>query len=120
MIILSSSKKLVKRLLRRVEVLSIYGENIMSVLTQLQQQVEANTVVTESAITLLAGLKQKLDEGIAALAQNASDTSALNALSDALGAETAKLADAIVANTPATAPAPAAETPAVEGGETPA
>ena len=76
---------------------SIYkqGEKIMSVLDDLKARVAANTTVIESAITLIQGLKAKLDEAIAS-----GDPAALQALSDELGAEDTKLADAVVANTP--------------------
>ena len=76
---------------------SIYkqGEKAMSVLDDLKAKVSANTTVIESAITLLQGLKAKLDEAIAS-----GDPAALQALSDELGTEGTKLADAIVANTP--------------------
>ena len=66
----------------------------MAVLDDLTAQVEANTTVIESAITLLAGLKAALDAA-------GTDPVKLKALSDALAAEDQKLSDAIVANTPA-------------------
>jgi hypothetical protein len=66
----------------------------MSALDNLRAQVEANTTVTESAITLLNGLKAKLDEAIAS-----GDPAALQALADELGAETLRLSDAVVAIT---------------------
>jgi len=65
-------------------------------LDALKAQVARNTEVEESAILLLNGLKEKLDAAIAA-----GDPAALQALSDALGAETDKLAAAVAANTPA-------------------
>lgn len=70
-------------------------EILMSALSDLQDKVAANTTVTESAITLLAGLKAELDAAIAS-----GDPAALTALSATLGAETQKLADAVTANTP--------------------
>ena len=69
-------------------------------LDSLRAQVERNTTVSESAITLLNGLKQQLDDAIAS-----GDPNALQALSDQIGAETDKLAAAVTANTPA-APTP--------------
>lgn len=72
------------------------GKNIMTTLQELAVQVAANTTVTESAITLIGGLKAKLD---AAIASN--DPAELQALSDSLTAETAKLSAAVEANTPA-------------------
>lgn len=65
-------------------------------LDALKAAVQANTTVEESAITLLQGLKAKLDAAIAA-----GDPAALTALSNDIGAETAKLAAAVTANTPA-------------------
>ena len=64
-------------------------------LNELQQKVAANGDVTQSAITLLQGLKAKLDEAIAS-----GDPAALQALSDSLGAQDQALADAITQNTP--------------------
>lgn len=63
-------------------------------LAGLTAQVAANTTVIESALTLIQGLKAKLDAA-------GTDPAALKALSDSLGAEDQKLADAITANTPA-------------------
>lgn len=70
--------------------------HIMSAISDLQDAVAAATTVEESAITLLQGLKAQLDAAIAA-----GDPAALKALSDTIGAETAKLSAAVVANTPA-------------------
>lgn len=64
-------------------------------LTALTAKVEANATVTESAITLLTGLKSSLDEAIAS-----DDPLALADLSDRLGAQTEALAAAVTANTP--------------------
>ena len=72
------------------------GEKIMGELQALKEKVAANTTVIGSAITLLQGLKAKLDEAIAA-----GDPAALQALSDELGNTDQALADAVVANTPA-------------------
>jgi len=74
--------------------------HIMSTkLDQLRADVAANRSVTESAIALLQGLKQKLDE---AIVSDDSDA-ALQELSDSLESETAKLAQAVSANTPTVA-----------------
>jgi hypothetical protein len=73
---------------------------VMADLSQLTAQVEANTTVVESAITLIGGLKSALDAA-------GTDPVALKALSDSLAAEDTKLAAAIQANTPAAPPAPA-------------
>ena len=62
-------------------------------LSELTAKVEANKTVSGSAIALLRGLKQALDDA-------GTDPVALKALSDSLGASTQELADAVVANTP--------------------
>ena len=66
-------------------------------LDALKASVANNTTVIGSAITLLQGLKAKLDEAIAS-----GDPAALTALSTELGATDQALADAVAANTPAT------------------
>lgn len=66
----------------------------MDSLQTLTAQVTKNTIVTDSAIVLLDGLKSRLDAAIAA-----NDPAALQALSDSLGTETDKLAAAVTANT---------------------
>ncbi len=79
-------------------------------LKDLQAEVAASVTVEESAITLLDGLKSKLDAAIAS-----GDPAALKALSDSLGSERSKLADAITRNTPGEAPPPSEpEQPASE------
>ena len=65
-------------------------------LEALRAEVARNTSVDESAVTLLRGLKAKLDAAIAT-----HDPAALQALSDSLAADTNKLADAVTENTPA-------------------
>jgi hypothetical protein len=61
----------------------------------LKAAVAQNTTVIGSAIVLLQGLKEKLDEAIAS-----GNPAALQALSDELGAQDQALAGAIEANTP--------------------
>lgn len=58
--------------------------------------VNKDTEVDQSAITLLEGLKSKLDAAIAG-----NDMTAIKALADQLGTNQQKLADAVLANTPA-------------------
>lgn len=65
-------------------------------LDDLTAAVQKDTEVDQSAITLLNGLKAKLDAAIAS-----GDPAALKALSDQLGTNAQSLADAVVANTPA-------------------
>jgi len=67
---------------------------IMALLDDLTAQVTRNADVEKSAVLLLQGLKQKLDEA-------GTDPSKLKALSDQLAATDDDLAAAIVANTPA-------------------
>jgi hypothetical protein len=64
-------------------------------LDALQAQVAKNADVIDSAITLIKGIKAKLDECIAS-----GNPAALQALSDALGAKDAELATAVAENTP--------------------
>jgi hypothetical protein len=64
-------------------------------LTALTEKVSAIESVSDSAITLLTGLKTALDDAIAS-----DDPDALAALSERLGAQTQELADAVTANTP--------------------
>lgn len=84
---------LVKEVLHEVHAMSAQLDALTAAVAQ-------NTTITESAITLITGLKAQLDAAIA----NGSDPAALVALSDSIGAETAKLAAAVSANTPTPAP----------------
>lgn len=77
-------------------------------LDDLKTSVAKNTTVIGSAITLLKGLKDKLDAA-------GTDPVALKALSAELGAQDTALADAITANTPAEAPADGSGTPVTGG-----
>lgn len=62
-------------------------------LDDLTAQVAANTTVLESAVTLISGLRQQIiDAG--------TDPAALQALTDALAVEDAKLAAAVAENPP--------------------
>lgn len=72
---------------------------VMSTLDDLKAKVAANTQVTQSAVALIQGLKQKLDDAIAS-----GDPAQLQALSDQLGKDDQALADAITTNTPAATP----------------
>lgn len=72
--------------------------NTMSdALTTLVEEVAENTSVTQSAITLLQGLKAKLDAA-------GTDPVKLKELSDSLDASNKALADAVTKNTPAETP----------------
>ncbi len=65
-------------------------------LDDLKAAVAKDTAVDQSAITLLNGLKAKLDAAIAS-----GDPAQLTALSAQLGSNAQGLADAVTANTPA-------------------
>ena len=72
------------------------GDEMASSLDNLKTAVANVTTVVGSAITLIQGLKAKLDAAIAALP----DQTALDALSTELGTDAQSLADAVSANTP--------------------
>lgn len=72
-------------------------ETMMSTLDDVIAKVTALGTVEDSVVALLTDLKAKLDAAIAAGA----DPVKLQALSDALGAQTQRLSDAVTANTPA-------------------
>lgn len=84
-------------------------EQIMTVLDTLKAQVARTKEVSDSAVTLLQGLKAKLDDAIAS--GNPAD---LQALSDSLATETQELADAVSANTPADSGTPTDPTTPVD------
>ena len=65
-------------------------------LDDLVAQVAALTTVDDSVVALLTDIKARLDAAIAS-----GDPTKIQALSDALAAQTQRLADAVVANTPA-------------------
>ena len=85
----------VDKILEIVREIKQGGITMAGELEVLKEAVASNTTVIGSAIVLLQGLKQKLDEAIAS-----GDPAALQALSDELGAQDQALADAIKANTP--------------------
>ena len=72
-------------------------KRLMSQLAQIQAAVAAEATVIASAVTLLNGLKAKLDAIIA----NGVDPAEVQALADEIGAQTTQLAAAVQANTPA-------------------
>lgn len=71
-------------------------------LDALTAQVSQNTTVIESAITLITGFSQRLNDGIAAA--QAGDLSKLTDLQTELASEDQKLAAAVAANTQQVAP----------------
>ena len=82
-----------EKILDKLDLLNTKIEKVMTDLTALTASVTKNAEVIDSAILLIKGIKQKLDEA-------GTDPVALKALSDSLGAKDQELADAIVANTP--------------------
>jgi hypothetical protein len=72
-------------------------------IADLQSDVQADTSVTESAVTLINGFAQRLQEAIDAAKASGATDAELQALSDlhaATAANTQRLADAVAANTP--------------------
>jgi hypothetical protein len=94
-LVLNELRNITRELIFLNRNLTRQGARTMTALTDLQAQVAANTTVTDSAVTLIQGLKASLDAAIAS-----GDPAALTALSAQLGTETQKLADAVSANTP--------------------
>lgn len=72
-------------------------EKAMATLDDVVAKVAALTTVDDSVVALLGDLKTKLDAAIA----GGADPAKLQALSDALGAQTQRLSDAVTVNTPA-------------------
>lgn len=68
----------------------------MASLQDIKTQVAANKDVTDSAIVLLNGLHQALQDAL-----NNNDTTAIQSILDDLAAQKTQLADAVAANTPA-------------------
>jgi peptidoglycan hydrolase CwlO-like protein len=98
---------LIRRDLRHMQ------QQIQDNLDQLRAQVAANTAVDQSAVTLLQGLHQQLEDALAGADTDPSDViAAIQGISQQLKNDTDALAAAVAANTSA-APAPAEE-PAVE------
>jgi hypothetical protein len=83
-------------------------ENIMMNLDQLRAAVERNRMVDESAVTLIRGIKMKLDEAIAG------GMAEVQALSAELENSTNALAEAVTANTPVEEPPVEPTEPPVE------
>lgn len=87
-------------------ILQTTGEIMANELDQLEQRVTAQGTVIDSAVTLLAGLKQALDDAI-----TSGDMARVQAVSDQIEVKTQALAAAVQTNTPAAGggggPAPA-------------
>lgn len=87
-----------ERISQKLDLIIEQNKTIMADLTKLEADVTANSTVIGSAITLLQGLKQKLDEA-------GTDATKLAALSASLEGNTDALSAAVAANTPAETPA---------------
>lgn len=85
--------KSLARIESKLDIIITNQEKIMADLSQLQSDVAAQNTVVQSVVTLLQGLKAKLDAA-------GTDPVALKALSDQLEANTKALSDAVTANTP--------------------
>ncbi len=70
-------------------------EAIMATLDDIVAKVTALTTVDDSVVALLQDLKAKLDAAIAS-----GDPAKIQAISDAIGAQTDRLSAAVTANTP--------------------
>ena len=68
----------------------------MTILENLAKEVAETKAVNQSAVTLIQGIKAKLDEALAN-----GDLAAVQALADELDTSTNELAAAVAANTPA-------------------
>ena len=68
--------------------------------TELTAAVEENTTVDQSALTLIEGLADKIDELAAQVAQEPAVQAALNEAAAALRGSSGTLKDAVIANTP--------------------
>lgn len=79
-------------------------ENIMSDLSDLQDQVAASVGIEQSAITLIQGLASKIDALVAAAGGGGVDPAALQALTKNLNDSAKALSDAITAGARPDAP----------------
>ncbi len=89
-----------KRIEAKLDTLIAQGRTLMATLADIQAKVTAESTVEDSVIALLNGISQQLKDALAA-----NDPKALQAVSDGLDANIAKLTAAVTANTPA-APTP--------------
>lgn len=90
-----------------INIIVTQERNTMAALDDLQAQVQANTNLEQSAVTLIQGLAKQITDAVAN-----NDSSALQALASQLNSSAAALGAAITANTPQ-APAPDPNAPQV-------
>jgi hypothetical protein len=83
-----------RKINKKLDVLIIQERKEMATLDDLTAEVAAQTTVNQSAITLLQGLKAKLDAA-------GTDPAKLQAIKDSLTANDQALAQAVAQNTPA-------------------
>jgi hypothetical protein len=99
-------ERALERIADALDGLNLSGVIMSQEMDDLVAQVGRNTTVIGSAADAFAGIKAKLDDVTAELANSGVDTAKLASLSAQLSASTDQLAAAVVANTPAeTAPA---------------
>ncbi len=84
----------VRRIERKIDLLTNMEKTEMADLTRLTADVTSNSSAVQSAVVLLQGLKAALDAA-------GTDPVALAALADSIESSTAALSAAVVANTPA-------------------
>jgi len=87
------SEDMLSQILYKLNSINTKINQMANELQTLQQEVAENNTVMQSAIALLQGLKQRLDEA-------GTDPAALAQLSADLDANTNALAEAVTANTP--------------------
>ena len=85
-----------QRIDRKLDRLIEQGDSLIMTLAELKIQVEKNTAVEESAVSLITGIAKSLADALAN-----SDPAAVQALSDELTKSAADLGAAVAANTPA-------------------
>lgn len=84
---------------------------ISDAVAALTTQVEQNTAVENSAVTLIQGIAKQLSDALANAADDAAAVQAVGAITAQLNTDAGSLAAAVAANTPAAPPAPAAAPP---------
>ena len=85
-----------QRIDRKLDRLIEQGDSLIMTLAELKIQVEKNTAVEESAVSLITGIAKSLADALAN-----SDPAAVQAMSDELTKSAADLGAAVAANTPA-------------------
>ncbi len=89
-----------KQVLSLVEALTAKVTSMAKTLDDLVAQVEAQSTVVDSLVTLLNGIKQKLDDALSGTTLPPAVHAKVDAIFEADEATTQKMKDAILANTP--------------------